>query len=127
MIDAQVLIATGTAYSLDGPWMSRGGDYLQATLNVVAIGGSPTLKVEVRTKNSEDSGDGESSGSEDITATAVGVLSDTWRSGSGGGGTSNATLKELVRYRFTISGTSGAWVAFRMLPPVWFDAVQATS
>lgn len=127
MFDSQILIAKSTSYSVYSPWMSRGGDYLQATLNIVAIGGSPTLTVEVFTKNSEDSGDGESSGSQSITGTAVGVSSATWRSGAGGGGSSNATLEELVRYRFTISGSAGDWVAFRMVSPVWFDAVQTTS
>ena len=102
MFDSQVVIAKGTDYSLYGPWMSRGGDFLQATLNFVGIGAAPTpaptLTVELLTKNSEDSGGGDLAGALTFVGSAVGVASGAWRSGAGGGGTSNATLDELVRY-----------------------------
>lgn len=134
MFDSQIVIAKGTDYSLFGPWMSRGGDYLQATLNIVAVNGasgSPKLTVKIYTKNSEDPGDGSDSSSSTtvkIEESDVGVFSAIWRSGAGAGSSgANANLDELIRYHYTISGTSGHWLAFRMLSPVWFDSVQATS
>lgn len=132
MFDAQILIATGSTYSVFSPWSPRGGDYLNATLNIAARAGSPTLKVYVWTKNSEDAGDGEDAGLTDgavyINGTDVGTFTAQWRSGAatGSAATANAALEELVRYKFEISGGSaGDWLAFRMMTPIWWDAVQA--
>jgi hypothetical protein len=75
-----------------------------------------TIDVEVFTKNTEDTGDGSvvspSTGSL-ASLTGVGQTSATW---------GPSTLKELVRYRYTVKSTS-EWLVFRMLPPVWFDSV----
>ena len=82
-----------------------------------------SIKVEVFTKNQEDVGDGsnaDSGGSPtNITASAVGRTTTEWYS------TGTVGLKEMVRYRFTITGTDVSdWVLFRMLSPIWFNAVK---
>ncbi|MBK8977628.1 MAG: hypothetical protein IPM29_17095 [Planctomycetes bacterium] len=124
MYDSQILIAKSAAYSVYSPWFPRSGDYLTVTLEVTAVDGAE-IKVEVFTKNREDSGDGDNAqtGTLNITRSTIGIQSETWRSGPGSGSSTNATLDELVRYKFTITTTTpGKWIAFRMLPPVWFDA-----
>jgi len=100
------------------PWFPRQGDNAIMTLEVVAVSGA-TIKVEVLTKNSEDAGDGTIvtgvTGDADITASTVGRSDGEW----------DQVLEELVRYKFTVTNTTEKWVLFRMLPPVWFDTVDA--
>ncbi len=123
MFDAQTLISKGTAYKILSPWMARGGDYLLASFDVVAVDGC-SVTVTLFSKNSEVSGDGTSASTTTVTLSAVGVTSQQWRSG-GAGGTSNATLDELVRFEFHVTTTTaGKWISFRMLAPVWYDAVD---
>ncbi|MCB9915617.1 MAG: hypothetical protein H6828_10785 [Planctomycetes bacterium] len=89
--------------------MPRGGDYMLATVELIAGNGSIT--VNVHTKNREDTGNGTAvSGS--LSPSGVGRDTDEFTS-----------LKELVRYEFVAGGTTSQWVLFRMLEPVWFDAV----
>ena len=121
MFEAQLLIQGSTVFS---PWFPRGGDNVTATLEVVEIS-SATLKVELFTKNSEDAGNGSNADSAgtpiSISATATGRTSATWSQPT----TSTVSIKEMVRYKFTVTGTGTNWVLFRMLPPVWFDSVEA--
>jgi hypothetical protein len=112
MFEAQVLFKGCTIYS---PWFPRRGDNVRCTIDVDAISGA-TIEVRLFTKNTEDIGDGT-----DVDATvtlslaATGRDTDEWPGG----------LEELVRYKFTVTGTNNYdWVLFRMLPPVWFDAVK---
>ena len=119
MFDAQYLPQGSIVY---GPWFPRQGDSVTCTLDMVAISGAITLTVELFTKNTEDQGDGEnadpSSPTTAITASATGRASATWI------GTDSEGPKELVRYKFSSTG-SGGWFLFRMLDPVWFDDVKA--
>lgn len=120
MFDAQMLITTGTDYSVFSPWMPRGGDNLRATLEVVKRGSSATVTVRVFTKNSEDTGDGADADSAmTLAGGAAGRYVAEWASNSSKG------AKEMVRYKFTVSGAAADWTLFRMLPATWFDAVQA--
>lgn len=120
MFDAQVLGTTsgGNAVSVYSPWMRREGDYLIATLDAIAITfGSilGSLEVRVYHKNTDDPDDGTVlTGS--ISVDSVGRSSEEF-----------GPLKEMVRYRFTVSATTfqQEWAMFRMLSPVWFDAVKA--
>jgi hypothetical protein len=118
MFEAQLLIAKGDGndYSVFSPWMPRGGDNLTATLEVIERD-SATLTVRVFTKNSEDVGAGSDADvSKTISGGAAGRSDETW----------SGVLKELVRYKFTVSSeTAGQWILFRMLSPVWFDDVKA--
>ena len=125
MFEAQILIVGAEDTSVFSPWFPRQGDNFKATLDLVAVSGdSHSLKVEVFTKNGEDTGDGVNADNgatpQNITRTTVGRSSATWKSDSLTPG-----LEELVRYKFTASGTQGDSVTFRMLPPVWFDDVRA--
>jgi len=122
MFDAQLLFCgsvPGTGIMVYSPWFPGGGDSLRATAELVQVNGA-TLKVEVFTKNTEDTGDGTNAdAATNITLAATGRTTAEWTSGT-------ATLKELVRYRFKVTGALVSdWVLFRMLAPVWFEAVKA--
>ena len=122
MFDAQLLMTgpSGETVSVLSPWMSRGGDHMIATLDVVATNLGSMLgefEVEVFHKDTETTGDG-------VAATGTPIARDTvGRSSSEFG-----PLEELVRFKFTISAPSvesSFWAQFRMLSVVWFDAVTA--
>lgn len=124
MFEAQLLIAKETAYSVFSPWFPRGGESVIATLDVVAVDGAANLlTVELYSKNSEQSGDGQDAeASTSIGSDATpGRKAATWDANDS---SNPADILELVRYKFTISDSAGKWVLFRMLPPVWFDAVK---
>lgn len=113
MFQAQMLIrGASTDTKVFSPWMDRQGDYLRATSEFVA--GNGELTVKVYTKNKEETGDGDLRVSPTISQNTPGRSVAEWSS-----------LKELVRYEFTVGDASGEWVLFRMLNPVWFDAVKA--
>ena len=115
MFQAQLLMAGTDVYS---PWFKRGGDDLRATLEVVAQSGGNALTVRVFTKKEEDTGDGtDADSSVTLSLSAVGRDTDEWIS------TASTGLKDMVRYKFSLAGSTG-WALFRMLPPVWFDAVK---
>ena len=119
MFQAQILNGGDKVYS---PWMARGGDALRATLEVVAVSGA-TIKIELWTKNSDEAGDGDDADSANgvnIEESTVGRKTEDWNKQV----TSTVGIKELVRYKITVSGTSGDWVLFRMLDPVWYDNVK---
>jgi hypothetical protein len=125
MFDAQLLFCgsvPATGIKVYSPWFPRQADHLRASLEVVQINGA-TIKVEVFTKNSEDGGDGadaDSGGGSFISTNVVGRTTTEWYS------TGTIALLEMVRYRFTVTGaTTAHWVLFRMLAPVWFNAVKA--
>lgn len=110
------------------PWFPRGGDILIATLDTIDMT-SPTtdlvLTVTLFTKNQEDSGEGASAGAVSIVRTSTegaGREDAEWV-----GDSLSPGLLELVRYKFALSGGDGKgdYVLFRMLPPVWADAVKA--
>lgn len=97
------------------PWQQRGGDKIIYTIDIVEAVGA-TILVELFHKNSEDTGDGTSTGSS-IGPTAV--LDRTFKEFTGG-------LKELFRYKMTVFASTGGelgWVLSRMLPAVQFDSV----
>lgn len=116
MFDAQLLFAPNAEPGLEvfSPWFPRRGDYVRVTVDIVAVEDA-TLTIELATKNSEDTGDG-SVIATSMSAASVGRVDEEWGPDE---------LEELVRYKFTALGeTSDAWVLFRMLTPVWFDAVK---
>jgi hypothetical protein len=121
MFDAQVLIATGTAYSVYGPWMPRGGDGITMAIDVVTDNfSSGDITVDLVTKKSEEAGNGTAISGQTLTGTTGAVTEKTVAP--------NATqyLEDLVRYKFTVpAATAGNFVIFRMLPASWFDAVKA--
>jgi hypothetical protein len=87
--------ADGTAVSLYGPWMPRGGDRALVTLEVVEgtlASMLADLTLVVFLENSEDTGDGTQAGSTFITLSAAGRDAEEF-----------GPLKELVRYKVTIA------------------------
>ena len=120
MFNGQTLIGGTSGPTIYSPWFARQGDYLKATAQIVSksstVGGDQFL-VEVMTKNREDAGNGTAvTGSIPIDGNDTELtVSNTW---------GPSVLKELVRFRFTVSSSSEWWV-FRMLDNVWFDAASA--
>jgi len=126
MFDAQLLFpgsVPSTGIKVYSPWFARQADSARVTLEVVQINGA-TIVVEVFTKNTEDDGDGlnaDSAGAPTkITANVVGRTTTEWLWAG------TISLKEMVRYRYTITGNEVSdWVLFRMVSPAWFDSVKA--
>jgi len=117
MFEAQLLIAKSSAYEIYSPWFPRGGDNAIFTADVIELDGA-AVTIYADTKSSQDDGAGTpvTSGTS-IAANSVGRTSNEWDA---------AEFKDLVRYRFSISGDNpGNWILFRMLPPQWFDDVEA--
>lgn len=133
MFDSQTIQMVGTTSTvLYSPWFPRGGDYGLFTLEVAAIqpGGGSGLKLTavLLHKNASDPGDGSAAvggtaGNIERTSagrTTIDYTKDIGSSPAFGG------FKELVRYQFTLSGSSTtgtSWATFRMLAPVWYDKV----
>jgi len=114
MFQAQLLIREQSADTkVYSPWFPREGDFLRGTAEFVA--GNGVLTVKVFTKNNEDTGNGT-----EIAGTSISLSS------AGRGDAEWTTIKEMVRYEFTVGDAAGEWVLFRMLSPTWFDAVDAS-
>ncbi|MBK8977638.1 MAG: hypothetical protein IPM29_17145 [Planctomycetes bacterium] len=125
MIDAQLLIKASSAYSLFSPWFARQGDYVRISGELVANSGS-TIQIELFTKNSETVGDGQTVDSETTLALSTVGVPATQEFGPNASSNSAQGILELVRYKITITGGSaGDWAMYRLLAPVWFDAVKA--
>lgn len=125
MFDSQTIQMQGTTPTeLFGPWMSRGGDYGLFTLEVTSLGGSVTLAVTMVHKNGSDPGNGS-----DITGVTFNRTTATRTTvdfANGVGSPAFGGFKELVRYKYTLSGGAAdktSWATFRMLSPTWYDKV----
>jgi hypothetical protein len=120
MIDATLLMAPTTVFS---PWFPRQADMLRVTAELIALSGSPTLTIELYTKNAEDPGNGlpVDEGVE-IQLSSPGRSTVEWKTV-----VSEEGVQQLLRFRYTV--TTGeetqAWALFRLLPACWFDAVSA--
>ena len=119
MIDATLLFAGTVVYS---PWFPRQADMLRVTAECVAVNNT-SLDIELFTKNSEDTGDGDPVDvNVSITLSAAGRSTAEWKTVEGQEG-----VEQLLRFRYTVGSdlTSNEWILFRLLPAVWFDAVKA--
>lgn len=109
MLLGQTVMAPTDGMTLYGPWLPRQGNTFVATLQVIyTSGGAFTMIVDVQTKNAEDN---------DTSPTSLGTMSGTavglTQKKFGG-------CKELVRYKYSVTGTSAAqWLHVRMNPPIW--------
>ena len=120
MFEAQTLQGGTTVFS---PWVEREGDSVRIALDLVSKAGNAQIAVTLHTKETDDAGDGNDSGGAGIAAT--GTVGQSIAAFSTAGPSPSVTLNDLVRYKFVVTGTSDAWVLFRMLPAVWFDSVEA--
>jgi hypothetical protein len=114
VFEAQLLYgAAGRGLQIYSPWFPRRGDNAMFTIDFV--GGAATIAVEVFSKDVADAGDGTQ-----VTGsfTASSSTSPPQKSGSFSG------LKDLVRYRYTVTDASTKFALFRMLAPVWWDTVK---
>ena len=128
MFDAQTIQMQGTTSTVVySPWFPRGGDYGLFTLEVAVIGGAgtPTLSVALFHKNTSETGDGSLATTLSFSLTSATRTSVDFSNGAGSSPTFGG-FKELVRYKFTLSGGSAnitSWATYRMLAPVWYDKV----
>jgi hypothetical protein len=108
----QTLHGTLVSYT---PWFPRPDSATSAVFAVYVIkkGGSGTINVEVFSRNNEDTDTGGSSlGS--ITGGAQGPATDTIYKASIDG------LKEMIRLKITIGGSSTDWIHFAVLHPTFY-------
>jgi hypothetical protein len=123
MFEAQLLIAkSDETYSVYSPWFPKGGDNAEFAIDMIEIENPVPVdfKVEVLTKNTEDTGNGTAIATPSAITTTTGITKF--------GLDAESTIKELVRYRYTVytqdpATLPMAWWLFRMLAPVWYDKV----
>lgn len=112
MLIGQSILAPGGDVTIDyySPWYSRAADAATFLVEVLlASGGTWGLDVLVQHKKSEDADSAATTAATFTTITAVGTSS---KSASG--------LKELVRYKYSLTADSSAeWIHFRANPPIW--------
>ena len=94
---------------LYGPWMPRQGNAFTAILELIrASAAGWSFKVEIETKNAEDS---------DASPTNLGAITQTTTGTYPGAFTG---CLELVRYKFSLTGGgTDRWIHFRMNPLIW--------
>jgi len=113
LIGQTVIATTGTGAKYYSPWFPRQGDAFVAVFEVLRASDSAntSLSCVVQTKNNEDT-----DAAPDSVATISTISTTT-------GATTQQLCtgcKELVRYKFTATGTSSArWLHFRAMPPMW--------
>jgi hypothetical protein len=111
----ELLLTSGTNSVLT-PWFGRQADNARFTYETVYTIGSPTFTVEVFHKNKEDLGPGSSWGT--LSWTTYGNFKAATAAG----------LKEMVRFKLTVSVSSGTGgVLYRFVEPTWFDQASDTS
>lgn len=92
-----------------GPWFSRQSDAATFVAQTLHIGTNCRLVVTVEHKNIEDA---DSAAATVATFSTISAVGTSVQSATG--------LKELVRFVYTVSTTSGTdWVHYRMLAPIW--------
>jgi hypothetical protein len=116
MIDATTLFKGTTIFS---PWFPRQAGMLRVTAECVVVNGA-TLTVKLYTKNVGDVGDGDPvDEGTSITLSAAGRSTAEWRTVE-----SEEGVLELLRFQYVVTGSVATnWILFRLLPPIWFDAV----
>lgn len=93
-----------TAYS---PWFPRQGDAATFAAECIGVSGA-TNTITVQTKNMDEA-DSAATGSSTIALSSAGT--STVRV---------ASLKELVRFKYVVTGTNSYdWIHFRVLAPSW--------
>jgi len=116
MFQAQYLFEGDSVYS---PWMKRGGNNIRVTVDLISNTAGTEVQVELYHKKSEDAGDGSPVDANVLTTSTVGQSVQAW-----------SGLEDMVRYKITSDksgGSSSDFVLFRMLSPIWFETVNATS
>jgi hypothetical protein len=110
------LLATTDATTYYTPWFPRGGDALQATIELLQASNIASISVYTETKNSEDvDNDAKASSAHAMTSTNSGTI-ESWKPSAG---TWDGAL-ELVRFKIVLSSSSGlGFAAAQMLTPAW--------
>lgn len=119
MIDATVLFQSMDVYS---PWFPRQADMLRVTAECVAVFGA-TVTIDLYTKNVEDTGNGNPVDENvSIVLDTAGRETAEWKTV-----VSEEGVQQLLRFRYQVTGNEDyEWILFRLLPAVWFDAIDAS-
>jgi hypothetical protein len=117
MIEAQYLTTDRTAGEAIAfsPWFPKGGDKMLFFVDLTQSLNGGQIQVELYHQNTNETGNGTLAATLAYTS-AIGVSQQ-----------SASDLKELVRYRYSVKlpeGTGHAHVLFRMLSPVFYDALK---
>lgn len=121
MIDATLAFHGMSVFS---PWFPRAADMLRVAAECVAVN-SAEVEIELYTKNAEETGDGDLvDGTVSITLDTAGQRTTAeWKTMPG----QDEGVEQLLRFRYVVTGATPAgneWILFRLLPAVWFDAVN---
>lgn len=94
-----------TAYS---PWFPRMGNAATFAGECIGVSGA-TNTITIQTKNESDTDSSATDKTPTVALSSAGVQ------------TARVTdLKELVRFKYVVTGTNNYdWIHFRMLPPAW--------
>ncbi|MHC4516217.1 MAG: hypothetical protein ACYS5W_21315 [Planctomycetota bacterium] len=109
----------GGSTVLFSPWFPREADYAVFSYEQIALKGSGTaFEVLVYHKNTEDTGEGATSGA------SFSSLSDNIYTSS------KVAYKELIRFRYEVKDGNYndggvCFVIYRMLAPTWYNAADA--
>jgi hypothetical protein len=111
MIIGQTLMGSSSTYY--SPWFPRQGDTAVFSAQIIAISATSTLTVVVDTKNTENT---DTEATQPANGTFTGSTAIVISSGPS---TPVVGLKELVRFKYTVSDASSKFCHFRVLPPSW--------
>lgn len=111
-----------TTAEVFSPWFPRQADVLRVTAECVAVSGARlTVRLYSKNENATTNFDGA-----DVDALTALTLSSEGRSAAEWVSPSppRTGVKQLLRFGFAVSGSSSTdWIRFRILGPVWFDAL----
>lgn len=112
MLIGQSVIAPTTGATYYTPWFPRGADSFVAVIEVLRSSSSANLTFTCagQTKNNEETDQAATTFTSFTVTSTAGAVSRQLYAGS----------KELVRYKFTVTGTGATqWVHFRSNSPIW--------
>ena len=103
------------------PWFARGGNLAEMVADIIQISAGCSVEVTVETKNSEQSDKAAATNTSWNSGAITTVTRQSFSAGATMSDTVNEGLLELVRFKVTVTTTSGnqEWVHMRMLNPSW--------
>ncbi len=121
-LQGELVLRNNLAGAVFSPPVLRGGFKGAISIDVLQSEGNATLDVTVQTKNSADPDDSGATGWGNAHTDVAGSVNATisWAAGvTGIKSVVPVQLKEMVRLKFTVGTTSGAWIRAAVLTPSW--------
>lgn len=99
-------LPAATYYS---PWFPRQSDAATFFLQTLFVSTNGQVIVTIQNKNETDADSSATTAATFSTASSVGTIEKA-----------ASSLKELIRFKYAVSASSGtAWLHIRMMPPMW--------